>query len=117
MSPAFVTDNGEAMRSGRRSRLAEAYVVACLLLALLVFVPSRSSYLPFFLLFLVTLPVSLSAYFVTYAGGVILVGPGNWGAPGAAYAVIVWATFIALQAFAFRALCHARRSHAAVGNL
>jgi hypothetical protein len=117
MSPPHVVENGEAMRAGLRGRLAEAYVVACSLLALLVFVPSRSSDLLFFLLFLVTLPVSLSAYFVTYAGGVILFGPGNWGAAGAAYAVIVWATFTALQAVAFRALSRTRRSHSAIGSL
>jgi hypothetical protein len=108
MVPAHATDNGEVMPPGRRGRLTEAYVVACLLLALLVFVPSRSSDLLFFLLFLVTLPVSLSAYFVTYAGGVILFGP-DGGAAGAAYTVIVWATFTALQALAFRALCDSLR--------
>jgi hypothetical protein len=98
------------MRPGRRGRLAEAYFVACLFLALLVFVPSGSSYLLFWVLFLVTLPVSLSAYFVTYAGGVILFGP-DAGAVGAVYAVIVWATFTALQALALRALCDSLRGY------
>ena len=105
------------MRAGGKGRLAEAYVVACSLLAVLAFVPSSSSYLPFFLLVVVTLPASLPAYFVTYAGGVILFGPADSGAAVAAYAVIVWTTFIALQACAFRALCRARRSHVGVGNL
>src|SRR5689334_12196152 len=52
--------------SGRRVRLATVYILVCLVLSVLAFVPQESDAAFFYTLFIVTLPGSLPAALITY---------------------------------------------------
>lgn len=89
----------------RRTQLAAVYIALCLVLSVLAFVPQHASEVFFLVLFVVMLPISLVAYFLTYIGGVIIFGPGDWPTWARIAETAVWTGLAAMQAFAFLAVC------------
>lgn len=93
---------------GRRTRLAAVYILACFVLAVLAFVPQDPSRVFYFVLFVVMVPISLVAFFISYIGGVMIFGPGDLPAWARVAEALLWSGLAALQAFAFLALCRTR---------
>jgi hypothetical protein len=82
--------------------------VVCLVLSVLAFVPQDTSEVFYVVLFIVMLPISLTAFFVTYIGGLIIFGPGDLPTWAGVVEALVWTGLAALQAFALLALCRTR---------
>jgi hypothetical protein len=96
----------ESSSGGRRhAQLAAVYISVCLLLSVLAFVPQDTSEVFYFVLFVVMLPISLTAFFISYIGGVMIFGPGDLPTWARVAEALVWTSLAAVQAFAFLALC------------
>lgn len=95
-------------RRPEASYSALVYVALCLVLSILAFVPQDTSPVFFYALFIVMVPISLSAVVITYIGGVIIFGPGDWPTWARVTEALVWTTLAAAQAFAFLTLCRRR---------
>ena len=102
--------DGLAIR-GRVTPAAATYVAVSVVLAILAFV-WPVSHVAFWALFLLTLPASLVAYFVTYAGGVLVFGVGDWSVVAGIVIASVWTAVAAAQAWTIMSICRARRVEA-----
>ncbi len=99
---------GSSRGTQRHTQLAAVYILVCLVLSVLAFVPQDTSEVFYFVLFVVMLPVSLTAFFITYIGGVMIFGPGDLPTWARIAEALVWTGLAAMQAFAFLALCRMR---------
>ena len=99
---------GSSRGRRRHTQLAAVYILVCLVLSVLAFVPQDTSEVFYFVLFVVMLPVSLTAFFITYIGGVMIFGPGDLPTWTRIAEALVWTSLAAMQAFAFLALCRMR---------
>ena len=81
-----------------------AYLAVCLLLACTTYVPENPRYLPYYALFVVTLPLSLFGWFVVLAVVVVFFGPGElpWVARG--LAIFLWMAIAVAQVVVLEAL-------------
>jgi hypothetical protein len=66
--------------------------------------------MPFYLLVLVTLPLSLTAWSMTYLGGVLVFGPGEWGVIPRLLVATMWVAVAVVEATFVCALLQARRA-------
>ena len=98
------------MQRATASRFAAVYVLVCLVLSVLYFVPQESSAVLFVVLFVVMLPISLTAYAITYFGGLVVFGVGDWPTWARVAVAIFWTALAAAQAFGFLALLWRARS-------
>lgn len=94
-------------------RPGELYVALCLGLALLVVFVS-DSYIPFSMLFVAQLPLSIVAWGVSFFGGVLLFGPSDPNVLGSAFFVVVWGGCAAAQMLLIRVLLNRRQQGRAV---
>jgi hypothetical protein len=103
----------EALRGSRRgTQLSAAYIAVCFVLSALAFVPQYTSEVFVVALFVLMLPISPTAFFITYIGGVIAFGPGDWPTWARVAEALVWTSLAAVQAIAVLALCRTRRKRA-----
>jgi hypothetical protein len=82
--------------------------LVCLVLSVLAFVPQDTSEVFYLVLFVVMLPISLTAFFITYIGGVMIFGPGDLPTWARIAEALVWTGLAAVQAIAFLGLCRMR---------
>jgi hypothetical protein len=92
----------------RAAHFAALYVVLCLVLSVLAFVPQETSEVFYLVLFIVMVPISLMAFFITYIGGVISFGPGDWPTWARVAEVVLWTLLAAVQAFGLLVLWRTR---------
>ncbi len=85
------------------NRAGEAYVVVCVILAALAIFPEKPSMWAFPALLVATLPVSTFAWFITYAGGLLLFGLDE-GLIAKSTTFVVWVALATGQMVAIRAL-------------
>lgn len=94
--------------AGKRLVGATTYIAVCLILAVAALI--STSYVPFFLLALVTAPTSAISYYLSWWGGVMLFGPGESGILAGAFFVVLWMATAGVQLLLARAILDAHRS-------
>jgi len=85
-----------------------SYLSLCVILAGVAFLPAQTTYLPFTILFLITLPVSVIATAVSYIVGVLLFGPE--GLSLRLFNLVVWIMAAGLQSALCMATIRSRRA-------
>ena len=104
---ALVTRLPQARRPSA-SYLAAGYVAVCFVLSLLAFVGQDPSFVFFYALVIAMLPISLSAWMITYIGGLFIFGPGDWPTWARVAEALFWTALAAVWATALLRICRAR---------
>lgn len=87
-----------------RMRLGNLYVLVCAGLAALAFGPTNTRMIPYSLLLVVMAPASLVALSITYLGGVLLFGSGQWNLPARLLVIVFWTALATGQMLIVRAM-------------